>query len=429
MNMAGYEEKLAALIKRYKERTPLSAQSIEAAKQYMPGGNTRTVLYYAPYPVVLTHGDGAYVYDLDGHRYLDCVGEFSAGLYGHKPALIQSGLQEVLQQGLTLGGPNTWEQQLAALLCDRFPSLERVRFCNSGTEANLYALVTAIALTGRSKVLVFDGAFHGGVLTFPDGPSSVNAPFEWVILPYNDVAQTRTYLQQFGNELAAILVEPILGAAGNIPGDQSFLQMLREESKGCGALLIFDEVKTSRCGQSGMQGLLNIVPDMSTYGKYIGGGMTFGAFGGRATIMDSYDPQSAHRLNHPGTFNNNVLSMAAGVIGLSQIYTKKRADHFHEQTEQFKTQLENAMQAEGWPITLTGHGSMFSINLGPAPRNAKEVTEETRKLRQLVHLRCRELGVRLASRGDIYLNIEMNARDLELLQESLLTAVREVLTE
>src|SRR5690625_481255 len=233
MSMAGYEEKLAALIKRYKERTPLSAQSIEAAKQYMPGGNTRTVLDYAPYPVVLTHGDGDYVYDLDGHRYLDCVGEFSAGLYGHKPALIQSGLQEVLQQGLTLGEPNTWEQQLAALLCDRFPSLERVRFCNSGTEANLYALVTAIALTGRSKVLVFDGAFHGGVLTFPDGPSSVNAPFEWVILPYKDRKSTRLNSSHVANSYAAILVEPILGAAGNNTADQYFLHMLSEESKRC----------------------------------------------------------------------------------------------------------------------------------------------------------------------------------------------------
>lgn len=429
MNIPGYEKKLAALIKRYKQRTPLSFQKIEAAKQYMPGGNTRTVLYYEPYPAVLTHGDGAYVYDLDGHRYLDCVGEFSAGLYGHKPALIQSRLQEVLQQGLTLGGPNLWEQQLANLMCERFPSLERVRFCNSGTEANLYALVTAIALTGRSKVLIFDGAFHGGVLTFPDGPSSVNAPFEWVILPYNDVSQTREYLQHSGEELAAILVEPILGAAGNIPGERAFLRMLRDESKRCGALLIFDEVKTSRCGQSGMQGLLNIIPDMSTFGKYIGGGMTFGAFGGKSEIMDSYDPQNPNRLNHPGTFNNNVLSMAAGAIGLSQIYTKEKANQFHEQTEQFKTQLERALQAEGLPITLTGHGSMFSINLGAAPKNAKQVTEATRKMRKLVHLRCLELGVRLASRGDVYLNIDMKEKDLDLLRESLLISVREVLSE
>src|SRR5699024_8573614 len=125
MNIPGYQKKLAALIKRYEERTPLSFQKIEAAKQYTPGGNTRTVLYYEPYQAVLTHGEGAYVYDLDGHRYLDCVGEFSAGLYGHKPALIQSRLQEVLQQGLTLGGPNLWEQQLATLMCERFPSLER----------------------------------------------------------------------------------------------------------------------------------------------------------------------------------------------------------------------------------------------------------------------------------------------------------------
>src|SRR5690606_1602159 len=210
--------------------------------------------------------------DIDGNAYIDCAGEFSAGLYGHSDPAIMAALHAALDKGLVLSGPNTAESELAELLCRRFPSLERVRFCNSGTEANLFALLTAINATGRRRVLVFEDAYHGGVLTFAGGRSSMNVPFDFVTMPFNDIEATRACLKAHGTDLAAILVEPLLGAAGNIPAEAAFLAMLREEATRCGAVLIFDEVKTSRLGRAGLQGHYGVVPDMTSLGKYLGAG-------------------------------------------------------------------------------------------------------------------------------------------------------------
>ncbi len=423
-----YGIQLETLTQRYIAAHPRSMKAMRTAGQWMPGGNTRTVLHYDPFPVVIVGGKGSRVTDLDGLEYIDCVGEFSAGLYGHQQGPIHQALEQALKGGLTLGGPNLWESQLAEAVCGRFDSIDKVRFCNSGTEANLFAVITARAYTGRDAIVVFDGAYHGGVMTFAGGGSPMNVPFDYIVLPYNDAAAVRELFAGQGGRIAAALVEPILGAAGNIPGTVDFLQALREQCSLHSSLLIFDEVKTSRCGPAGVQGLHGILPDMTTLGKYLGGGLPLGAFGGKQEIMDRFDPRLAQGLKHAGTFNNNVLSMSAGVAGLTQVYTPRRAQEFHEETEAFKSTLACKLEQAGLPIRLTGHGSMFTFHYGhQEPLSVSDVNETSVALRRLLHLRCMELGIRLAGRGDVYLSLAMTPGDLQELSDGLLQAAGDVL--
>ena len=265
---------------RYASANPLSQAADESAARYLPGGNTRTVLHYEPFPLTMVRGDGAELTDLDGHRYIDMVGEYSAALFGHSDEIIKAAIHKALDSGVAMGAPTPYERELAGLLCERFPSLEQVRFCNSGTEANLMALITARVVTGRNKLLAFNDAYHGGVIKFLGGRCKLNVPFDFVLADYNDIEGTAELIRSEGEELAAVIIEPILGAGGNIQGNRKFLQMLRRMTKEIGAMLIFDEVKTARLGPAGTQGMLGIDPDLTTLGKFIGGGLPTGAFGG-----------------------------------------------------------------------------------------------------------------------------------------------------
>ncbi|MCJ1480776.1 hypothetical protein MMC06_000931 [Schaereria dolodes] len=311
------ESSLATAQARYTLRNPLSLDAHNDSCQHLPGGNTRTVLHSTPFPLTFTSGTDCSLTTLDGHTYTDFLGEYTAGIYGHSHATIRAAIDDVLTKGWNLGGNNVYEKRLAKLVCERFSStMELVRFTNSGTEANMMSLATAMAWTGRKKILVFSNGYHGSTLSFPPKiGNSINLPHEWVVAPYNDLKKTRAIL--FGlptASLAAILVEPMLGSGGAVPGDLVFLQYLREAATQYGALLIFDEVMTSRLSYQGLGHKLGIQPDLMTLGKWVGGGMSFGAFGGRKDIMGMYDPRSGI-LHHPGTFNNNVFSMAAGCAG------------------------------------------------------------------------------------------------------------------
>ena len=303
---------------RYASANPLSQAADASAARYLPGGNTRTVLHYEPFPLTMVRGEGAELTDLDGHRYVDMVGEYSAALFGHSDEIIKAAIHEALDSGVAMGAPTAYERELAGLLCERFPSLEQVRFCNTGTEANIMALTTARVVTGRNKLLAFNDAYHGGVIKFLGGRCKLNVPFEFVLADYNDIEGTAELILSEGKELAAVIIEPILGAGGNIQGNREFLHMLRRMTKEIGALLIFDEVKTARLGPAGVQGMLGINPDLTTLGKFIGGGLPTGAFGGSSEVMAHFNPRRDGNLAHAGTFNNNVCSMAAGCAASEQ---------------------------------------------------------------------------------------------------------------
>jgi glutamate-1-semialdehyde 2,1-aminomutase len=405
---------------RYTALNPLSQAADKDAERYFPGGNTRTVLHYDPFPLTMVGGEGAEIDDLDGHRYVDFVGEFSAGLFGHSNEIIKSAINTALNDGFVMGAPTKYERELAGLLCDRFSSIDKIRFCNSGTEANLMALTTSRIVTGRDKVLAFNDAYHGGVIKFLGGPSAFNVPFDFVLANYNDTDGTAELIDQIGDELAAVIIEPVLGAGGNILADKAFLEMLSQKTTDVGALLIFDEVKTARLGAAGVQGMAGIEPDMTTLGKFIAGGLPTGAFGGSAEIMDRFNPRLKGALAHPGTFNNNVCSMAAGSAAMGQIYTPQRAADFFDQSEVFRHSLNDLFVAKDVAMYANGLGSMIALHFSrEVTKTPSDITTGCRALRPLLHMEMLLEGVSVCGRGDMFLSLPMDERHLSKARDAL----------
>jgi len=242
-------------------------------------------------------------------------------------------------------------------------------------------------------------------------------PHRFVVAEYNDVAETASAIDRHAADLAAILVEPVLGSGGCLPADPAFLAYLRERADETGALLIFDEVMTSRMAGGGMQELLGITPDLTTLGKYTGGGMTFGAFGGRADVMARYDPRRPGHVAHAGTFNNNVLSMAAGYTGLTELFPPSAARALFERGERLRTRLnaiaDSADRADGADMVWTGLGSMLTVHFGPGPITSPRDLRPAPELRELFHLDMLDRGFHLARRGMIALSLEVTDEDCD----------------
>lgn len=391
--------------RRFVDANPESRRLFEAAAEVMPGGNTRTVLFHEPFPLRIAGGSGAGLRDADGHDYVDLLGDFTAGLFGHSEPAIAEAIADALANGLALSGHNLLESRLAAGICARFPAIDLVRFTNSGTEANLLALAVATAVTGRQKVLVFDGGYHGSLLSFGNGGSPVNVPHDWVVGRYNDIAGADALMAQHGPELAAVLVEPMLGAGGCVPGDPAFLAALRARSEQHGALLIVDEVMTSRLAPGGWAAELGIRPDLMTLGKYLGGGVSFGAFGGRRDVMDALDPRRPDSLPHAGTFNNNVLSMAAGSAAL-EVLQPEMIGELAQRGDRLRGALNELALAADVPITTSGIGSLMTVHFSTGPiRDASDVARSDPLLRELFHLDMLAAGFLLARRGMIALSL------------------------
>jgi glutamate-1-semialdehyde 2,1-aminomutase len=409
---------------RYKAANPLSDAAEENALQYLPGGNTRSVLHYEPFPLTMVSGKGAELTDLDGHRYADFVGEYSAGLFGHSDPRIKAAIDEALDAGIAMGAPMKYERTFAALLCERYPALEQVRFCNSGTEANLMALTTACAVTGRKKLLAFRESYHGGVIKFPGGRCELNVPYDFVLADFNDIAGTAALIRGLGDELAAVIVEPVLGAGGNIPANREFLNTLRSCTQEVGALLIFDEIKTGRLGAAGVQGMLDFTPDLTTVGKFIAGGLPTGAFGGRADLMARYDPRHGRGWNHAGTFNNNVCSMAAGCVAMGEVFTPERAEEFLEWSEAFRLSLNEMFAERDVPMYANGMGSIIAIHFSRvATKKATDITAGCQSLRPLLHMEMLLEGVLICKRGDFFLSLPMNETHLAKARDALGTFI------
>jgi len=397
---------------RYISANPQSKARFEAAARNMPGGNTRTILHYDPFPVIIVKGEGARVTDLDGHLYTDYLGEYTAGLYGHSEPAIAAAIQEALSGGLVLGGPNAYEARLAELMCQRFPAVDLVRFCNSGTEANLMCLSLARAATGRDAVMVFNGAYHGGFLSFASGHSRVNAPFDYVMGEYNDPESTRQLIAENAGKLAAVIVEPMMGAGGCIPADREFLDVLRRETERHGIVLIFDEVMTSRLAPGGLHGALGITPDLVSFGKYLGGGVTFGAFGGRRELMSLLDPTRKDGFMHSGTYNNNVLTMAAGVAGLEKVFTAERAEALNASGERLRQRLASVIEKHNAPMQVLGRGSMLCFHPQRKPiRRPADHASSPADARKLLHLELNLRGFYIARRGFMSLSLPHTESD------------------
>jgi len=403
----------------YEALHPKSARQQTTAALYMPGGNTRSVLYYSPFPLTWAGGKGNRLTDLDGLAYLDLLGEYSAGLYGHSNPIVQAAMKQAIDDGLALGGPNRYEARLAEAICARFPSLELIRFTNSGTEANLMALSAVRAISpSRPHMVVFEGGYHGGVFQFRRGGSQLNVPFGWLIGQYNDVEGTRALLRAHAATLAGVIVEPMLGG-GCISGSREFLHMLREECTANHMVLIFDEVMTSRLSPSGLQGLFDIRPDMTTLGKYLGAGASFGAFGGRRDIMERFDPARSDSFGHAGTFNNNVLSMAGGLAGLTQVFTPAEAVRINALGDRLRERLNDISAERAVPFQATGTGSLMGLHFGRRTTHsdikidAAGAADLISQVETLFHLEMLNQGYYFARRGYLALSLPTTETDCD----------------
>jgi glutamate-1-semialdehyde 2,1-aminomutase len=354
----------------------------------------------------MARGEGCFLEDVDGHRYLDFCGEYTAGLFGHSEPRIQAALHAAIDRGLNLASVGERESQLAALLCARFPSLERVRFTNSGTEANMLALGAARAFTGRAGILAFKGGYHGGLLTFVGAGSPVNSPIPVTLADYNDTRQTVELMRAHADTIGAVILEPMMGSGGCIPAIAEFLEALRAATSELGILLVFDEVMTSRHSSGGLQKLRGVTPDLTTLGKYIAGGMSFGAFGGRADVLDLFDGHRSGALIHSGTFNNNVMSMAGGVVAMGEIFDASAADKLFVRGESLRASLNTLCRERGVKMRFTGVGSMMQPHFreGPIERPyAATVHEEA--LRELYFFDLLAAGIYVARRGMIAMSL------------------------
>ena len=381
------------------------------AAAVMPGGNTRTVLFSAPFPVRVEKAEGSRLTDIDGHSYLDLLGEYSAGIYGHSHPRILAAAKDALAMGLNLGAQHGEEVKLAETVTRRF-ALDLVRFTNSGTEANMMALAAARCFTGRRRIMPMHGGYHGGTLYFSHGASPVNAPFDCVLGLYNDVGATARLIAENAGELAAVILEPMLGGGGCIAASPEFLAMLREETSARGIVLIFDEVMTSRLHPGGLAAKTGIEPDLKTLGKYVGGGMSFGAFGGKRAIMELFDPTRPNALPHAGTFNNNTLTMTVGQVAMTEVFTPEACVTLNDRGDRLRTALNELFMRYQVKMKATGQGSMIAIHptSGEIAR-PEDIDATDKRLRQLLFLDLLADGIYMAERGFMALSLMVTDED------------------
>ena len=350
---------------------------------------------------------------------MDFVGEYSAGLYGHSHPRILAAVQEALAVGLNMGAQHEREVAFAEAVTQRF-SLDQVRFTNSGTEANMMALAAARNYTQKPAIMPMHGGYHGGTLYFSHGASPVNAPFECVMGHFNDVAKTRELIEENAQKLAAVILEPMLGGGGCIAATHDFLAMLRQVCSAQGIVLIFDEVMTSRLHPGGLAAKTGVTPDMKTLGKYIGGGMSFGAFGGRADIMAQFDPSQPNALPHAGTFNNNTLTMTAGLAGISEIFTPEVCCDLNDRGEALKTRLNNMFMDYQAPLQVTGVGSLMTLHpLSGEIHSADDAAKADMRLKRLIYFHLLEDGIYMAERGFMALSLMLEDAEFAALEVSL----------
>jgi glutamate-1-semialdehyde 2,1-aminomutase len=411
----------------FSDRNPGSRRHYDEARKYLPGGQTRSVLTHAPYPLTFAAGSGATLTDVDGHTYLDFLGDFTAGLLGHSERRVLDAVVDALAHNASVGGIHPAEGTLARLMCERF-GLDRVRFTNSGTEANLLAMTTAVIATGRKKIMVFSGGYHGSVFYFASGNAPWNAPFDFVISPFNDEAAALQTISENAATLAAVVVEPMLGSGGCLPCSPTFLARVFEAARNVGAVCIADEVMTSRHGKSGMMDMFGVQADITAYGKYIGGGFSFGAFGGKAQIMDMFDtsPESNRPspVAHGGTFNNNLSSVTAGCKVLGEVFTADVAVAHTARGDEFRQAIAAVMARSGAPVSVTGFGSMMSLHAcSPAPQLPSDIAQRDAELQEQLFFGLLERGVYIAARGMVNLGLahtdDQMAQFLDALAETL----------
>lgn len=420
-------------MRHYPESMPKSRELFERARKVMPGGNTRTTVFIDPFPIYAQRGEGCRVWDVDGNVYYDCINNFTAMIHGYAHPDVTAAVIDQMPKGTAFGAPTESELELAELLVGRLPSVEQIRFANSGTEGVMMAIKAARAFTDRPKIVKIEGAYHGSY-DFAE-VSLDSSPSNWgdlpastayakgtprgvlddvIAVPFNDIEALRAVFDAHGETIAGVLIDPMPNRAGLVPARKDYLDATVEIAHAAGSLIIFDEVIAFRLGYSGAQGLWDIKPDLTALGKIIGGGFPVGAVGGRAEVMAVFDPtRGKPALPHGGTFTANPITMRAGLAAMRAL-TPASFDHLEKIGTTLRDGITASLKRHGLDGQCVGLGSLFKIHFTALPitdyRSVYPGAAERKKLDSF-HKELLDRGVLSASYGLFALSTSMTESD------------------
>lgn len=433
--------------KIYADARPNSRRLHTEACKYMPGGDTRTATFFLPFPNFIKYGEGAYMYDEDGFKLLDFQNNYTSLIHGHAHPETVEAVREQIAKGSAYTAPFEKQIELSKLLTPRFPSVDMIRYTNSGTEANMHALRIARAYTGKAKIIKTEGGYHGTTDVFeasvdpnikkagtldqikviPESRGvSENALKDVLVVPFNDIERTRKMIEEHHQEVACIIIEPIMGSAGQITPDLEYLRFLREITTQYHIVLIFDEVVTGRLSLGGAQKFYGVTPDLTTMGKIIGGGTPVGAFGGKQEIMQMYDPREK-KMYHSGTFNGNAVTMTAGLATM-KAYNQEAVDYVNDLGFLFKEGVLKIYEKLGLNMKISGAGSIYNILFTDKDvKNYRDVASAHEELNKVLYMSLLTKGIFDAERGMFCMSTAMTKEDIRFGLDTLETSLREML--
>jgi glutamate-1-semialdehyde 2,1-aminomutase len=418
----------------YRQKTPKSAAAIDDAKKYVPDGDMRISIWFEPYPTVMNRGDGCHLYDLDGNDYLDFSNNWTSMILGNNHPAVVEAICKQAPLGSAMAAPHEQVFEWAKILCERIPSVERVRFCTSGTEGVMFAVRAARAFTGKDKILKMEGNYHGSydIMEMPVGwrklPPGIPKSTETDVLvtPFNDKETAEKIIRENKDELAAVIVEGIMGAAGMIPPENDYLQHLKRVASENDVLMIADEVISFRLSTGGAQTIYDVSPDLTALGKTIGGGLPVGAFGGREDVMAVYSPKHKRPAHHAGTFVATSIAVAAAVAGLREM-TPETLDRINALGWRMRDRLQGVLDDLKINIQIKGYGSLQQLHFTSEPVFDAQTAffTQNRHLLRLFHLSLMNKGIFIPNRGFFSISTPMTEAETD----KAVAATAETLTE
>lgn len=418
----------------YRKRTPQSREIIENAAKYVPDGDYRVSVWHEPYPTVMAKGDGCHLYDIDGNDYLDFSNNWTSMILGNNHPNVVEAIRRQAPLGSAMAAPHERAYEWAKMLCDRIPSVNKVRFCTSGSEAVMFTIRAARAFTGKDKILKMEGNYHGsydpmemttGWRKLPWGlPKSVEG--DVLVTPFNDKEAAERIIKENKDELAAVIVEGIMGAAGMIPPEDDYLKHLQEVAHRNDVLLIIDEVISFRLATGGAQQVFDVNPDLTVLGKSIGGGLPTGAFGGRQDVMAVYSPRHKRPAHHAGTFVATPIAVVAGIANLKEM-TAETLDRINSLGWSLAEGLQEILDELKIKAQIKGYGSLQQIHFTQEPVFTASTAyfASDRDVLRLFHLSMMNKGVFIGSRGFYSITTPMAKAEIE----KALEATAECLSE
>jgi glutamate-1-semialdehyde 2,1-aminomutase len=431
----------------YAARRPISHKLHTRAGRHMPAGDTRSVTFYKPYPTFMKYGHGFTLVDVDGIEYIDFQNNYNSLIHGHAHPKVTAAVPRQIRSGSIFGSPAESQFLLAEELCARLPGADKIRFCNSGTEATMLAIGLARYITCKSKILKMEGGYHGshdGVqisikpslekagpierpLSVPENDGiPPNVIRNCVVAPFNDIKITEQIITENHQDLAAIIVEPVAGACGMIPPQPWFLEMLREKASKFGILLIFDEVLSFRLSWGGCQERYGIAPDLTALGKIIGGGFPVGALAGSSEYLNHFAPDKVGFLGHSGTFNGNPVTMIAGLTTIAEL-TAAEIERINRLGKKLRIGLREVLNELAIAAQVTGTGSLIQIHFTKSKvKDWRSAATASVELRTIFHLLLMEKGIFAATRAFFNISTAMGQTEVAKLVEAAKCALIEM---